>query len=83
MRPVQIMFLRDCAKYIRGEINEIKLNGKKETIKLFACALKESRSLYTELNGGSREMSKILPILKSKKKATNLLRTSTGFVWPF
>jgi len=82
MDPVKRQFLKDCARYIRGEITEIRLNGPKKTIKLFAQALKESRNLYTALHA-DKKMSDVLPILESKKFATSKLRKATGFVWPF
>ena len=82
MDPVKHQFLKDCAKYIRGEISEIRLNGPKKTIKLFAEALKESKNLYTALHS-SKKMPTVLPILESKRAATSQLRKATGFVWPF
>jgi len=82
MDPVKRQFLKDCVKYIRGEISEIKLSGPKKTIKLFSEALKESRNLYAALNS-SKKMPDVLPILESKRTATLHLRRATGFVWPF
>jgi len=82
MDPVKRQFLKDCVKYIRGEISEIKLNGPRKTIGLFAEALKESKNLYTALHS-SKKMPDVLPILESKRIATLQLRRTTGFVWPF
>ena len=82
MDPVKKQFLKDCGRYIRGEISEIKLNGPKRAVILFANALKESRSLYVALNA-SKKMSDVIPVLESKKRATSQLRKTTGFVWPF
>ena len=82
MKRARRQFLRDSARYIRGEINEIKLNGSKRTIKLFIEALRESRALYIALQKKT-DMSDIIPILESKKVATGRLRERTGFVWPF
>ncbi len=75
-------FIRDCARYIRGEINEIKLSGPKQTVQLFAKTLKESRTLFVALQTESK-MGAVIPLLESKKKAATLLRAKTGFVWPF
>jgi len=82
MDAAKKQFLKDCAKYIRGEISEVKLSGKEKTVLLFAEALKESRKLYTALQE-SDSMSGVIPILESKKKATGRLRKVTGFIWPF
>jgi hypothetical protein len=82
MDPFKRQFLKDCVKYIRGDIKEIRLKGQKKTIKLFAEALKESRNLYSVLNSDN-EMSDVIPVLESKKFATSRLRKATGFVWPF
>ena len=75
-------FLKDCARYIRGEVNEIKLSGSKKVVRLFADTLKESRLLFIALQA-EKKMKKIIPVLESKKKAASLLRDKTGFVWPF
>ncbi len=75
-------FIKDCARYIRGEINEVKLTGPKQTVKLFAKTLQESRLLFVALQSESK-MGAIIPLLESKKKAAALLRAKTGFVWPF
>lgn len=82
MDPVKKQFLKDCAKYISGELSEIKLNGSRKVVTLFASALKESRSLYVALNE-KKSMRDVIPILESKNSATNQLRETTGFVWPF
>ncbi len=75
-------FIKDCARYIRGEINEVKLTGPKQTVKLFAKTLQESKLLFIALQSESK-MGAIIPLLESKKKAAALLRAKTGFVWPF
>ena len=82
MDAAKKQFLKDCARYIRGEISEVKLKGREKTVMLFAEALKESRKLYTVLQE-SDSMSGVIPILESKKKATSRLRKVTGFIWPF
>ena len=82
MKSAKRQFLRDSARYIRGEISEIKLNGSRRTIKLFVEALRESKALYIAFQKKT-DMSDIIPILESKKLATGRLRQSTGFVWPF
>lgn len=75
-------FLKDCARYIRGELSEIKLTGSKSVTQLFAKTLKESRALFIALQNETK-MKAIIPILESKNAAATLLRTKTGFVWPF
>jgi len=75
-------FLKDCARYIRGEVNEIKLSGSKKTAQLFANALKESRLLFIALQN-EKKMKLVIPVLESKRRAATLLRDKTGFVWPF
>jgi len=75
-------FIKDCARYIRGEINEVKLTGPKQTVKLFAKTLQESRLLFIALQSEGK-MAAVIPLLESKKKAATLLRAKTGFVWPF
>ena len=75
-------FIKDCARYIRGEINEVKLTGPKQTVKLFAKTLQESKLLFIALQSENK-MGAIIPLLESKKKAAALLRAKTGFVWPF
>ena len=82
MDEAKRQFLKECARYIRGEISEVKLRGKKSTVLLFAETLKESKKLYTVLQD-SKQMSDVIPVLESKKKATGRLRKVTGFVWPF
>lgn len=34
MDPVKKQFLKDCAKYISGELSEIKLNGSRKVVTL-------------------------------------------------
>ena len=75
-------FLKDCARYIRGGVNEIKLRGPRKTTRLFANVLKESRLLFIALQT-EKKMKVVIPVLESKKRAANLLRDKTGFVWPF
>ena len=82
MNPAKRQFLKDCARYIRGELSEVKLRGNEKTLVLFAEALRESKKLYTTLHDSDR-MSDVLPILESKRKATKRLRKVTGFIWPF
>ena len=82
MNVAKRQFLKDCARYISGEIEEIKLRGSARTINLFAKTLKESRALYVVLET-KKSISDVIPILESKKKAARLLHEKTGFVWPF
>ena len=82
MKAAKRQFLKDCARYISGEINEIKLNGSEKTIRLFARTLKESRALYVVLQT-KKGIRDVLPVLESKKRAAKLLHAKTGFAWPF
>jgi hypothetical protein len=75
-------FLKDCARYISGEINEIKLSGSEKTIGLFAHTLRESRALFVALQT-KKNISDVIPVLESKKRAAKLLQKRTGFTWPF
>lgn len=76
-------FLRDCASYIRGEINEISLRGKKTDCIAIAAALKESRNLYDELNKERPDISCVVAALEKKRSSAQKLRATIGFVWPF
>jgi len=82
MNAAKRQFLKDCARYISGEIAEIKLSGSEKTIDLFARTLRESRALYVVLET-KKNISDVIPVLESKKKAAKLLHAKTGFVWPF
>ncbi len=75
-------FLKDCARYISGEISEIKLNGSEKTIGLFANMLRESKALFVALQT-KKNIADVIPVLESKKRAAKLLHKSTGFAWPF
>jgi hypothetical protein len=74
------VFLRDCALYVRGELNEIKLKGNPEVVKLFAEVLSESRRFYLALQGD--DLKKVIPLLERKRTASRALRRKTGYVWP-
>jgi len=76
-------FLHDCAKYIRGEMNEVRLRGNKKDCVLFASVLKESRSLYQTLNKDNPSISHVMKALGKKREATRELKKNTGFAWPF
>ena len=76
-------FLHDCAKYIRGEMKEVRLRGNKKDCILFAGALKESRNLYQVLNEEDPPMSRVVKALGAKRSATRELKKKTGFAWPF
>ncbi len=75
-------FLADCARYIRGDISEVKLVGRARDVKLFADALNESRKFYVSLNK-AKNLSMVLPLLESKKAAARRLYDTVGFSWPF
>ena len=76
-------FLRDCARYIQGEVKEVRLRGKKKDCIPFANALKESRNLYERLNEENPSISNVMNALEKKKLASRRLRKVVGFVWPF
>ena len=80
MRKANKQFLRDCAKYVKGELSEIRLKGDKDTVALFAKVLSESRRFYTALQG--EDLKKVIPLLERKRKASAALREQTGYVWP-
>ena len=83
MKDNNIEFLHDCAKYIRGEMKEVRLRGDKKDCILFAGALKESRNLYQTLNEEDPSISSVVKALGQKHKATRELKKKTGFAWPF
>ena len=76
-------FLGDCARYIKGEINEVRLRGNKGDCILFATALKESRNLFEKLNDNNASVSNVMNALTKKREATRKLSTHIGFSWPF
>jgi len=80
MRKANKQFLRDCARYVKGELAEIKLKGDKKTVTLFANVLAESRKFYTALQG--EDLKKVIPLLERKRRASAALREQTGYVWP-
>ena len=80
MRKANKQFLRDCARYVKGELAEIRLKGDKETVKLFAKVLSESRKFYAALQG--EDLKRVIPLLERKRKASATLREQTGYVWP-
>lgn len=80
MKKDNDIFLKHCALYIKGELNEIKIRGNKQTVKLFADVLSESRKFYLALQG--KELKDVIPLLEKKRAASRLLRRKTGYVWP-
>ena len=83
MRDNRKEFLSDCARYIKGEINEIRLRGNKGDCVLFATALKESRNLFEKLNEGDASVSNVVSALTKKREASRKLAKQIGFTWPF
>ncbi len=75
-------FLTDCARYIRGDISEVKLVGRAHDVRLFADVLNESRKFYVSLNKANN-LSTVLPLLERKKAAARRLYDAAGFSWPF
>jgi len=80
MQEANKQFLKECALYVRGEVKQIKLRGKQETVKLFAEALSASRKFYVALEEG--DFKETVAMLKYKRSASGALRESTGYVWP-
>jgi hypothetical protein len=76
-------FLSDCARYIKGDISQIRLRGNKDDCILFATALKESRNLFEKLNEDNTSVSNVMNALTKKREATRKLSRHVGFAWPF
>jgi len=76
-------FLQDCARYIQGDVNEIRLHGNKKDCVLFANALKESRNLFKKLNEKDASVSNVMNALGRKRDASKNLKRGAGFTWPF
>jgi len=83
MRNNKKEFLSDCASYIKGEINEIRLKGNKDDCILFAVALRESRNLFEELNADDASIANVMVALTKKRTAARNLSEQAGFRWPF
>ena len=80
MKQDNEVFLKHCALYIKGELDEVKIRGNKHTVKLFADVLSESRKFYLALQ--EKELKDVIPLLERKRAASRLLRRKTGYVWP-
>ena len=42
MQQDRKQFIKECALYVKGDIEQVRLNGDTATVKLFADALSES-----------------------------------------
>jgi|GEM_PF-3823047 hypothetical protein len=80
MKNAKDKFIKECAMYIRGELSEIKIKGQKDVVQLFANVIAESRKFYTALQ--EDDLKKVMPVLERKKRASQVLRQKTGYVWP-
>ena len=80
MQQDRKQFIKECALYVKGDIEQVRLNGDTATVKLFADALSESRKFYIALQEG--DFKDALTALKRKRNASSVLREQTGYVWP-
>jgi len=80
MKNAKDKFIKECAMYIRGELSEIKIKGQRDVVQLFANVIAESRKFYTALQ--EDDLKKVMPVLERKKRASQVLRQKTGYVWP-
>ena len=74
--------LAECALYIKGDIDSVKMTGPKSVVEALSVTLVESRGLYNTLHE-SRDMPTIIEQVKKKKAAAQKLKNITGFIWPF
>lgn len=80
MQEANKEFLRECALYVRGEVERVKIRGKQKTVNLFAEALSASRKFYVALEEG--DFKRAVTALRDKRAASGALRESTGYIWP-
>ena len=80
MQQDRKQFIKECALYVKGDIESVRLRGDTATVKLFADALSESRKFYIALQEG--DFKEALTALKRKRSASCTLREQTGYVWP-
>ena len=80
MQHARKQFIKECALYVRGDQQQIRLSGDGATVKLFANALIESRKFYVALHEG--DFKNAVDALKKKRAASSALRKQTGYVWP-
>lgn len=80
MKDAKEKFIKECALYIKGELSEVKIKGRKEVVQLFADVISESRKFYAALQ--TDDMKKVVPALENKRRASAILRQKTGYVWP-
>jgi len=78
----QKRFLAECALYIRGDLETIKMNGSQDIVEAISAALIESKRLHDQLNEAS-DMPKIIKQVQKKRRAAKKLQNITGFIWPF
>jgi len=78
----QKIFLAECALYIKGDLETIKLRGPRDVVKAISSALVESKKLHDQLHEAS-DMSKIVKQVQKKRTAAKKLQNITGFIWPF
>jgi len=78
----QKRFLAECALYIRGDLETIKLNGSHDLVEAISSALVESKKLHDQLHE-TPDMSKIVKQVQKKRTAAKKLQNIIGFIWPF
>ena len=76
------IFLAECALYIKGDIDSVRITGPKNVVEAISTTLVESRNLYNSLHE-SPDMPRIIENVKKKKAAAQKLKNITGFIWPF
>lgn len=75
-------FYGDCAKFICGYINEIKISGDKKVVEYISDVLVKSKRLYELLNDPASDMKVIIEGLRKKRDAAGALKAKTGLIWP-
>ena len=75
-------FIAECALYIRGDLDSIKIRGSKSIVEALSSTLVESKKLHEQLHESS-DMSKIIQQVQKKRAAAKKLRDISGFIWPF
>ena len=75
-------FYGDCAKFICGYIDEIRINGDKKAVEYISDVLVKSKKLYELLNDPASDMKVIVEGLRKKRNAASTLKAKTGLIWP-
>ena len=75
-------FIRDCARFIKGEISEIKITGSTNDVNMLTSAVIESKKLYDTLRSKEPDMSVVIEGLRRKRRAAAKLKNKMGLIWP-